>query len=60
MHKLNFVMSVSRTHNMNNVPREREESVADFKRIVELVRSQADGAHPALSPKPEEEVPWNT
>lgn len=32
--KLNFVMSVSRTHNLKNVRREREESVADFGRIV--------------------------
>jgi len=42
VHKLNFVMSVSRTHNLKNVRREREESVADFKKIVEMVR-----AHPA-------------
>lgn len=48
VHKLNFVMSVSRTHNMNNVRREREESVADFKRIVELVRSQPAGKRPVL------------
>lgn len=48
VHKLNFVMSVSRTHNMNNVRREREESVADFKRIVELVRSQAAAKRPVL------------
>ncbi|MHB1122535.1 MAG: hydroxymethylglutaryl-CoA lyase [Ramlibacter sp.] len=48
VHKLNFVMSVSRTHNMNNVRREREESVADFKRIVELVRSQPAGKRPIL------------
>lgn len=48
VHKLNFVMSVSRTHNMNNVRREREESVADFKRIVELVRSQPAGQRPIL------------
>lgn len=48
VHKLNFVMSVSRTHNMNNVRREREESIADFKRIVELVRSQPAGKRPIL------------
>ncbi|HWI82132.1 hydroxymethylglutaryl-CoA lyase [Ramlibacter sp.] len=48
VHKLNFVMSVSRTHNMNNVRREREESIADFKRIVELVRSQPAGQRPIL------------
>jgi len=48
VHKLNFVLSVSRTHNMNNVRREREESVADFRRIVELVRSQPAGKRPVL------------
>jgi hydroxymethylglutaryl-CoA lyase len=37
VHKINFVMSVSRTHNLNNVRREREESVADFRRIVEML-----------------------
>lgn len=48
VHKLNFVMSVSRTHNLKNVRREREESVADFRRIVELVRSQPEGKRPIL------------
>lgn len=48
VHKLNFVMSVSRTHNLKNVRREREESVADFKRIVELVRAQLAGRRPVL------------
>lgn len=32
--RLNFVMSVSRTHNLKNVRRSREESLADFRRIV--------------------------
>jgi hydroxymethylglutaryl-CoA lyase len=40
VHKLNFVMSVSRTHNLKNVRREREESIADFRRIVELRNAQ--------------------
>jgi len=35
VHKLNFVVSVSRTHNLKNVRREREESLADFARIVQ-------------------------
>lgn len=35
VHKLDFVVSVSRTHNLKNVRREREESLADFKRIVQ-------------------------
>ena len=48
VHKLNFVMSVSRTHNLKNVRREREESLADFKRIVELVRAQPTARRPIL------------
>lgn len=34
VHKLDYVVSVSRTHNLRNVRREREESLADFRRIV--------------------------
>ncbi len=48
VHKLNFVMSVSRTHNLKNVRREREESVADFARIVELVRAQPESRRPRI------------
>ena len=48
VHKLNFVMSVSRTHNLKNVRREREESVADFRRIVEMVRAQPEGRRPKV------------
>jgi hydroxymethylglutaryl-CoA lyase len=48
IHKLNFVMSVSKTHNLKNVRREREESVADFARIVELVRAQPEGRRPRI------------
>jgi hydroxymethylglutaryl-CoA lyase len=46
--KLNFVMSVSRTHNLKNVRREREESVADFGRIAELVRAQPPERRPRV------------
>lgn len=46
--KLNFVMSVSRTHNLKNVRREREESIADFRRIVELVREQPQERRPVI------------
>ena len=48
VHKLNFVMSVSKTHNLKNVRREREESVADFRRIVELVRAQPESRRPRI------------
>lgn len=46
--KMNFVMSVSRTHNLKNVRREREDSVADFKKIVELVRAQPEDRRPVI------------
>ena len=48
VHKLNFVMSVSETHNMKNVRRPPEDSVTDFKAIVELVKSQPDGKRPII------------
>ena len=48
VHKLNFVMSVSKTHNLKNVRREREESVADFRKIVELVKAQPAGRRPRI------------
>lgn len=48
VHKLNFVLSVSRTHNLKNVRREREESVADFRRIVALRNAQPEGQRPRL------------
>lgn len=46
--QLNFVMSVSRTHNLKNVRREREESVADLKRIVEARNAQPEGRRPKI------------
>jgi len=46
--KINFVMSVSRTHNLNNVRREREESVADFRRIVAMARALPEERRPLL------------
>ena len=48
VHKLNFVMSVSRTHNLKNVRREREESVADLRRIVEARNAQPEGRRPRI------------
>ena len=49
VHKLNFVMSVSKTHNLKNVRREREESVADFRNIVELVKAQPAERRPRIA-----------
>ena len=48
VHKLNFVMSVSRTHNLKNVRREREESLADFKSIAALLSSMPIERRPRL------------
>ena len=39
VHKLNYVLSVSESHNLSNVRRSTTESIADFKRIVEAVRA---------------------
>jgi len=47
--KLNFVMSVSRTHNQKNVRREPEESIADFRNIVALIREQPEGKRPIIT-----------
>lgn len=48
VHKINFVMSVSETHNMKNVRRSREDSLADFRHIVEQVRAQPSDRRPVL------------
>ena len=49
VHKLNYVMSVSHTHNMKNVRRSPEESVADFRGVVALIQSQPMGRKPVIS-----------
>ena len=49
VHILDFVMSVSRTHNQKNVRREREESVEDFRRIADLLKSLPAEKRPRLS-----------
>lgn len=48
VHKLNFVMSVSHTHNMKNVRRAPQDSVADFRDIAALIRSQPENARPVI------------
>ncbi len=50
VHSLDFVMSVSRTHNLKNVRKEREESIEEFKRIVAAVRQLPEGRRPRLVP----------
>ncbi len=46
VHKLNFVMSVSASHNLANVRRLREEFVSDFANIAALI----DGLDPSKRP----------
>ena len=48
LHRLNFVLSVSRTHNLKNVRREREESIADFRRIVQARNALPRDRRPVL------------
>src|SRR5256714_14914813 len=48
VHQLNFVMSVSRTHNQKNVRREREDSIADLRRIVEARNAQPEDRRPSI------------
>src|SRR5215468_8613191 len=38
VHEMNFVLSVSDGHNQSNVRRSTEESIADFRRVVQLCR----------------------
>mgnify|MGYP003582910432 FL=1 len=49
VHKLDFVMSVSRTHNLKNVRREREESIEDFRRITDMLKTLPPESRPRIS-----------
>jgi hydroxymethylglutaryl-CoA lyase len=44
VHEMNFVLSVSDGHNLSNVRRSTEESIADFRRVVELCRERGGGS----------------
>jgi hydroxymethylglutaryl-CoA lyase len=49
VHKLNYVLSVSEGHNRANVRRTVQESVDDFRRIAEMLRSTPQAARPKLA-----------
>lgn len=49
VHKLNFVMSVSASHNLANVRRSREESAADFAAIAKLIKTLNPEKRPILA-----------
>ncbi len=48
VHKLNYVLSVSETHNQSNVRRSTADSIEDFRRIVALIQAQPEGRRPVL------------
>ena len=43
VHEMNFVLSVSDGHNRSNVRRGTDESIEDFRRVVQLCREQGSG-----------------
>src|SRR5436309_4879289 len=46
VHEMNSVLSVSEGHNKSNVRRSTEESIADFRRVVELCREEGGPNRP--------------
>lgn len=48
VHKINYVISASESHNRANVRRSTEESAVDFERIIELCRSRPKEARPVV------------
>src|ERR1043166_5277265 len=47
--EMNFVLSVSEGHNQSNVRRSTEESIADFRRVVELCREKGGTNRPRVN-----------
>ncbi len=43
VHEMNFVLSVSEGHNRSNVRRGTDESIEDFRRVVQLCRERGGG-----------------
>ena len=48
VHKINYVISVSESHNRANVRRSTDESAADFARVVDLVRNYPGSRKPIV------------
>jgi hydroxymethylglutaryl-CoA lyase len=48
VHKINYVLSVSESHNRANVRRSTDESINDFERLVELARACPEGRRPIV------------
>jgi hydroxymethylglutaryl-CoA lyase len=48
VHKLNYVLSVSESHNQANIRRSVQDSLDDFKRIASVIKSITSGSRPLL------------
>jgi hydroxymethylglutaryl-CoA lyase len=49
VHEMNFVLSVSESHNRSNVRRGTTESVEDFRRVVALCHAAPEGRRPRIA-----------
>src|SRR5882672_2065118 len=49
VHEMNFVLSVSEGHNRSNVRRGTDESIEDFRRVVELCRERGGPNRPRIN-----------
>src|SRR6267143_2451211 len=49
VHEMNFVLSVSDGHNRSNVRRGTDESIEDFRRVVQLCREQGGPNRPRIN-----------
>jgi hydroxymethylglutaryl-CoA lyase len=49
VHEMNFVLSVSEGHNRANVRRSTDDSIADFRRVVQLCREQGGENRPRIN-----------
>src|SRR5919206_1944764 len=49
VHEMNFVLSVSEGHNLSNVRRTTDESIADFRRVVDLCRERGGPNRPRVN-----------
>src|SRR3954451_11106935 len=49
VHEMNFVLSVSEGHNRSNVRRDTDESIEDFRRVVQLCRERGGQNRPRIN-----------
>src|SRR5258707_7405993 len=49
VHEMNFVLSVSEGHNRSNVRRSTDESIEDFRRVVQLCRDEGGDNRPRIN-----------